>query len=95
MKKVKDLLSKIRINFALLAMTAYLVKILGVSTSYADSIVMLGLCGLYGFGKYLKAKEPKITVDQQMREELKIVKDILSKVNLGKSLNNGKPKRYF
>lgn len=93
MKKIKDFFSKTKIEVTFFVLLSYLVKVLCLNASYADSIIILGLSGLYAYRMYLRSREPKVTADAKMREEIKELKNALSKVNLSSTLNN--TKRYF
>lgn len=94
MSRYKRILEKIKPNYALLALIAYLGKTLLISANYSDSIIISALCGLYGFSLYLKSREPKVSIDQETRRELAIMKDTLSKLNLGSGMSSGKKKGF-
>lgn len=54
-------LKRIKLNYSLICMSLYLIKVLALTVSFADSAVFLSLVGLIAFEKYLKFKEPQIT----------------------------------
>lgn len=95
MEKIKSAFLSLKetLNPSLIALSAYLVKILfWHDTSFQDGIVFACLCGLYGYQSYLKSRQP-VPVNKQVMTELENLKDAVSGLKMQKSL--AKPAKYF
>ena len=90
---MKELLKRIqfKLNFPLLAFMAYVIKMLIISPSFPDAIIIGVLAGLLGYKMRLKLFEPK-PVDDQIKKDVQEIKNALSRVNLAKVTE---PKKYF
>lgn len=84
-------LKKIKVNFALLLLLAYLAKLVIFSADYPDALIIACLTGLYGYKMKLKALEPK-PVDDNLKKDVQELKNAFSKLNLAKITE---PKKYF
>lgn len=90
LKKLKNL----KINFALIAFMAYAVKMILVSASFADSIVMGVLAATYGYTQFLKRFQP-YKLDETVAQDLLEVKTALSKLKLSQSRDKLQKNKYF
>lgn len=90
LEKIKAL----QVNFALIAFTCYMVKVLAVSTSISDSVILLGLGGLYGYTQYLKRFQP-YKLDDAVMKDLVEVKKALASINMVRAADKMTEKKYF
>lgn len=90
---MKEILKKIkfRFNFPLLAFMAYVAKMLVISPSFPDAIVMGVLAALLGYKMKVQMLEPK-PMEDKVKKEIQEIKNALSKVNLAKITET---KKYF
>lgn len=82
---------KFRLNFPLLAFMAYVVKMLVISPSFPDAIVMAVLAGLLGYKMRMQTLEPK-PINENLKKDVQEIKNALSRANLAKATE---PKKYF
>ena len=85
---------KVTINYSLLAFITFTVKMLILSPTYADSIIVCVLAGLYGYTQYLKKFQP-FKLDKAVEQDLLEVKSALSRLNLSRSADKLTNKKYF
>jgi len=83
-----------KINVSLISFLAYTTKMMIFSPSFADSIVVGVLAGLYGYSLYLKRFQP-VMLDDRVQKDLLEVKSALSKLNLAKISSPEQKKKYF
>lgn len=89
LEKLKKI--KFRLNFPLLAVMAYVGKMLVISPSFPDAIIMGVLAGLLGYKMRMQLLEPK-PISENLKKDVQEIKNALSKANLAKVTE---PKRYF
>lgn len=87
-------LKKLQVNIALIAFACFTTKMIFISTSFPDSIIMLGLGALYGYTQYLKRFQP-YNLDKAVAADLLEVKSALSKLNMIRATENKENRRYF
>lgn len=87
-------LKSLQINFALVALVCFMVKVLIVSNTIADSVILLGLSGLYGYTQYLKRFQP-YKLDDAVMADLREVKSALTKLNMVRATEKLSEKKYF
>lgn len=87
-------LSNIQVNFALMAFIAFMVKVMVLEASFADSIILGVLATLYGYTHYLKRFQP-YNLDEAVQKDLQEVKAALSKLNFAQSRENLDKRKYF
>lgn len=85
-------LKKIEINVLLLAFAALLTKMLVISPSFPDAIIFMVMAGLYGFYLKIESLKPKVTKTDKLEEDIKELKNALSKGNVASITQ---PKKYF
>ena len=90
MEKLKNL----QLNYALIAFACFMVKVMVVEATIADSIILLGLGALYGYTQYLKRFQPYKLDDAVMRD-LQEVKGALSKLNMVRAADKKNNGQYF
>ena len=90
LEKIKSL----KVNFALIIFSCFAVKMIIISATFADSIIMAVLSGLYGYTQYLRRFEPYKLEDAVMRD-LQEVKVALSHLKLKNATEKMSEKRYF
>jgi len=90
LKKLKDL----SLNYALIVFLIFVCKMIILTPSFADSIIVLVLASLYGYTQYLKQFQP-YNLDKEVAKDLMEVKSALSKMNLIQATNKLKDKKYF
>jgi hypothetical protein len=90
LEKIKSL----QVNFALVAFGCFMVKVLVFSATIPDSIILLGLGGLYGYSQYLKRFQP-YKLDEAVMRDLLEVKTALTKINMIRSAEKMTEKKYF
>jgi len=91
------MLSKIQslqINFALVAFSFFMTKVLIFNPSIADSIILLGLGALYGYSQYIKRFTP-YRLDDAVMKDLAEVKSALTKINMIRATEKLAEKKYF
>jgi len=87
-------LKSLQINFALIAFSCFMTKVLLFSATIPDSIILLGIGGLYGYTQYLKRFQP-YKLDDAVMKDLIEVKTALSKLNFARSAEKMQDKKYF
>lgn len=90
LEKIKSL----KINFALVAFLCFTIKMIAISATPADSVIMLVLGALYGYTQYLRRFEPYKLEDAVMND-LKEVKIALSQMKLRNAAEKMADKKYF
>jgi hypothetical protein len=90
LKKLKD----ISLNYSLIVFLVFVGKMIILTPSFADSIIVLVLASLYGYTQYLKRFQP-YNLDKEVAKDLLEVKSALSKMNFIKATDQVKEKRYF
>lgn len=90
LEKIKSL----KINFALIAFLCFTIKMIALSASPSDSVVMVVLGALYGYTQYLKRFEPYKLEDAVMKD-LQEVKIALSQMKLRNAAEKMADKKYF
>lgn len=88
-KRAKELL--IGTNIPMIAFGLYVLKVVLLSPSYPDAIVLAILSGIYGYNMKMKLLAPQKPGDK-LQGEINEIKSALSKVNLA---NIGTPPRRF
>lgn len=88
---MKNFLKKVKLNYALIAFMAYVGKMLCISPSFPEAIIVGFLAALYGYKLRIQLIEPK-PVNESVRKEIQEIKNALSKVNLAKI---SETKKYF
>ena len=87
-------LKSLQINFALVAFTCFMVKVMVFAPSTPDSVIALGLGALYGYTQYLKRFQP-YKLDDAVMKDLIEVKSVLSKLNFVRANEKLQDKKYF
>lgn len=87
-------LKSLQINFALIALICFMVKMIAVSASIADAVIVLGLAGLYGYTQHLKRFQP-YKLDDAVAKDLIEVKSALTKLNMIQAREKKADGRYF
>lgn len=90
MEKLKNL----QVNYALVAFACFMVKVMVIQASLADSVILLGLGALYGYTQYLKRFQP-YKLDEAIVKDLLEVKSALSKLNMVRATEKMQDKKYF
>lgn len=89
LKKLKE----INLNIPLIVFLGYSLKVLILSPSYPDAIVLAILSGVFAFKMRLEFLTPKVKpVSDSIKEDIAQIKSALSKVNLSKISES---KKYF
>lgn len=88
--RLKDL----NTNYVLIAFLAFMVKMLVVTPSPADSIIVAALGAVYGYTQYLKRFQP-YKLDDVVMNDLKEVKMALSKLKVVQTAEKMTDKKYF
>lgn len=88
--KLKDLV----INYSLIVFLAFIGKMMILQPTFADSIIVAVLAGLYGYSQYLKRFQP-YNLDKEVQQDLIEVKTALSKLNMLRATDKLKEKKYF
>lgn len=87
-------LKSLNINFALVAFSLFMIKVLILAPSAPDSVILLGLGGLYGYTQYLKRFQP-YKLDEAVMKDLIEVKSALTKLNMARATEKLAEKKYF
>jgi len=87
-------LSNLQVNYALIAFIAFMIKVMLTEVSFADSIILGVVSGLYGYTQYLKRFQP-VKLDETVVKDLLEVKQTLSKLSLSQSRDNSDQRKYF
>lgn len=90
-------LKSLQVNFSLIAFSCFMTKVLVLSATIPDSIILLGLGGLYGYTQYLRRFQPQpYKLDDIVMKDLLEVKAALSRMNLlNVASQAAAPKKYF
>lgn len=76
------MLDKLRkINLPSVLFLAYTLKVLILSPSYPDSLILVIIAAAYSFNRYVTALEPK-EVNTAIRRDVEELKGVVSKLNL-------------
>ena len=89
LKKLKSAI--LGLNIPLLAFVAYTLKVLLISASFEDGLVLAIIAGLVGYKMKMDALKPE-KPSQNLQNEVNEIKNALSKVNLASVT---KPPRRF
>jgi hypothetical protein len=90
LKKLKD----ISLNYSLIVFLIFIGKMIILTPTFADSIIVLVLASLYGYTQYLKQFQP-YSLDKEVAKDLLEDKNALSKMNFIQATDKLKDKRYF
>lgn len=93
------MISKLKsLNLVLIAFLAYSIKLLIVSSSFADGIVLAVLAGALSYSSYLKSiKKKELDQDElkDVKEDVQELKSSLSSLNIAKIKPDSYNKKYF
>lgn len=87
-------MKNLQVNYALIAFLAYCVKMLAFTPSFADSIIVAVLAGLYGYTQYLKRFQP-YNLDEEVKKDIAEVKTALSTIKMAQTTEKMKQGKYF
>lgn len=87
-------MKSLQINFALVAFSCFMFKVLVFQATIPDSVILLGLGGLYGYTQYLKRFQP-YKLDEAVMKDLLEVKTALTKINMIRATEKLADKKYF
>jgi len=90
LEKIKNL----QVNITLIAFLCFVVKMLIVDATIADSIIVLGLGAFYSYSQYLKRFQP-YKLDDAVTRDLMEVKSALSKLNMVRATEKKNNGTYF
>ena len=91
---MKEKLKSLQINFTLIAFLCFTIKILAVSATFPDSVILFSLGAVYSYGQYLKRFQP-YKLDEAVHKDLLEVKGVLTKLNLARALEKKNDNKYF
>ena len=80
-------------NFALVAFSAYVGKMVIVGTGFAEALALIPLSCLYGYSLYLNSKKVE-PLSLQVSKELENIKSHVSALKVEKAINK-KNVKYF
>jgi len=89
-----DKLKSLQVNFSLIAFVAFNIKMLITQPTIADSIIVLVLATSFAYTQYVKKFQP-YKLEDAVQKDLIEVKTALSKLNMIRSTEHIKEKRYF
>lgn len=81
---MKELIKKIKLNYALLAFLGYAVKLLVIEVSYPDALVIACMAALYGWKMRIQLMEPRKDINADVIKDVQEIKNALSKANVAK-----------
>lgn len=92
-----EVLKKVKVNFALLAFLAYMIKMLFIAPSFPEVGIFFAVTAVYAFKMKLQLLEPKDlnknkVEAEKMKLEIQELKKEISKLSIGKVT---KPQKYF
>lgn len=87
-------LKSLKINFSLVAFLCFIVKMLVVDASIADSIIVIALGSVFAYSQYIQRFQP-YKLDDAVMKELTEVKSALSVLNMKRINEKTNDKRYF
>ena len=92
MEKVKNFLYGT--NFALLVFLSLATKSLIFNTSLSETLAFGFACAVYGYGQYLKSKQPEpVRINKEIKQEIDNLKGAMNAIKMDKTIS--KAQKYF
>lgn len=93
LEKIKSLPYK-QINFALVAFACFMAKMLLISASFPDAIILAVLGASYSYSQYLKRFQP-YKLDDAVAKDLLEMRSTLSRLNMIRVQDKADKGKYF